>query len=477
MNSRAYLNLLRPWRTLPFGVVYGWAYGMVMLSLFGRTSVEEALMLTAAFIAPLGLGELLFTPIREVISRSFFPLLGDSIAQLRRWHLRTLVTAAAVQYTVAWFLAPGMPRSALFGLVTAGLCLPMLGRRSTTGTALQLLIILPLLSPTARSVLLHICEVAPWTATLACLGGALLCVRRAFSADVLLELRQARTAARNQTTGPSRRLDCSSPVQPIGSNTRDWMRAVHHARFGALSRAWVTLGAVLLGAIPVIAMTTIPFLLGLLAQSGTGTLTLFCNQIVDSSLARLGRSSSPLFLFNAFPFFAVFMAQFVSTVPVFPTSRLPIARHSLATSIFLETLRLGGLGWIGYVAASCATVAGAALFTARPIEAGFFVRPLASALVLPAVIFFELALLYAVAQRRWPSSYGIYLLWLFGGAFFGAFGLYLADSLTSLVGLTVWFPGTAFATWLFWRAVSRYYRISDLARPIPWARFSFAKTG
>lgn len=476
MNLRAYLSLLRPWRALPLGIVYGWAFGLVTLSLFGRASTEEALAFTAAFIAPLGFGELLFNPIREVSNRSFFPLLANVLSQLRHWHLRTLVVVATLQFAVAWFLAPDLPRLALFGLIAAGLCLPMLFRRATTGTALQLLFILPLLAPMVRSSVMGICTVAPWAVCLMGVGCSLLCIQRAFSPGVLLDLRRARTPAGNQTPKPSRHPGSDWAPQHVELHTLDWVNAVHHARFGAFSRLQGALSVILCGAIPVIAFATIPFLLGILAHDGATTFAHFCNQIVDSSLARMGKGSSPLYLFDALPNFVALFAMFAGAIPAFPACRLPIARHRLATCVFLETIRIGALSWVGYISALCAAVAGASLIAGRPIEMAFFLRPLASALVLPSVVLCELALLYSVARRRWPTSYGVYLLWISGGAIFGVVGLYLADSLTSPAGLVALVPGTIFTGWLFWRAIGRYYRTTDLTRQISWPR-SFAKAG
>ena len=85
MNTRLYLCLLRPGRTLAVLAMYGWLAWCWLHFLFGLPDAA-ARFLALAVIIPALLGGLLIGPIHEAMHRTFFPLLPGARLALRRWH-------------------------------------------------------------------------------------------------------------------------------------------------------------------------------------------------------------------------------------------------------------------------------------------------------------------------------------------------------------------------------------------------------
>jgi len=273
MNARAYFCILRPVRTVIFALLYGGFVWMWLWSLL-RVPASERPFLVVAVIGPVILGSMFLGPLHEVMHRSFFPTLPGARQRLRRWHTLALAVASIVLVVPAAIFVGDIPRTALYGLIIAGLSLPVLNSRRRSWGLFRpqfLLLILAgiVLVLAGRYALIAICRQVPIGVLAVGVGIVFISFRIGFSkqrvrdrwrdpnlycfqsmvpflgTDVMLH---AQAQNRQYAQENSRRQGRDWNVTSIGTSIREWGRVIHHARFGRGSRIRQLLGLAVTGA-------------------------------------------------------------------------------------------------------------------------------------------------------------------------------------------------------------------------------------
>jgi hypothetical protein len=489
MNARAYFQILRPGRTLGVTLLYGtfvWGW----LRFLFRASPSESLFFTFAVVVPVLLGSLLLGPLHEVMHRSFFPTLPGARRSLQRWHLRGVAIASILLGIPAAIFVKAIPGVALYGLIVAGLSLPVLNsRRRIWGTIRPQFLLLILagivLTLTTRSTLAAACQHAPWAVLVGGLGFAWVCFRIGFSAprvrdrwrdpllfcsqsmipfvgsDIILYAQaQGQQFAKEQNTSRG----CDWKVTSVGSSPFDWVRVLHHARYGRVSRVRSLLGLVVVGAM----FTPIAIVAAYLMARDVDTpssVTLFCQHLVDAGSIDGNKKYFPAFFALAMPpIFFCFGVLSLIMVASAPVGRFPISRDRLARFLYIETLRKAGGLFAVYIASTALCLLIAGHVAGQPLAVDILMKPLAATLFIPPATALALALLLHVQRALWHVLATIVVYF---GFLIGEFAVLLKFTplLLSPPGLLGWIAVTCGAGWLCWLAFRGYYRTCDLNRP------------
>ncbi|HLP06700.1 MAG TPA: hypothetical protein VK178_00940 [Opitutaceae bacterium] len=487
MTLRAYLTLLRPWKTLPLGLIYSYCFGLFFLRNLGNCTAQEAIAIACVIVCPLVFGDLLAGPAHELMNSSLQPLLPNARHALRFRHLQAL-TATAMALVVGSFLAPEYPLPARLGLIIGGLALPLLNTRRVIWPYLLLpLLIAPLFAPSTRDLLLAACQTAPWLfLSLGLLCGA-LCIGRVFSAAFAREYWRAPAVLSVQTLAPfydttviqrrredeerraiakGRRPTREWATDSVGTSLRDWARVIRHARFGGASWIWSGPGTVVFGALPILINLALPVVFGIRGDKGYHSLPELCRQVLAAAQGAACSESPVRFAFQSLPCTSMMVAMYAASVSALQTTRFPISRRRLADCLFAEILRISGLCCAGFALGTLGPIIGAALFTQSPIEFALFSRALRHLLILPTVALLGVATIYVAVRYRWIASFGGYLLSAAVSGTLGGLAMAIAES---RLGVFIWLPSLLLSAWLARAAVRRYYATNDLNRLMPWA--------
>ncbi len=488
MPLRAYLTLLRPVRTLLLGLINSGCCGVLFLRYCGNCSLAEALSFACVIVGPLIFGDLLAGPAHEFMNRSVFPLIPGARRQLRRRHLHGLLALAALLLAAASAVPSAFPLAAQFGLVAAGLTLPLLNTRRVGWSYFALLLLIsPLLTTGPRETFVAACQAAPW----AFLGLGLLCagfcIRHVFSASFAgnywktpyvvsvqtlapfydtTMIQRRREDNERQAIAKRNRPEREWRVAAVGSSVREWARVIRHARFGGTSWIGSGPGIVAFGALPVFVYGALPFVLGYFGRGNAISLQAYCGMLIAGAHGTELAGSPGRFVFTALLYTPLMVTMYAASLTAVPTTRFPLSRRRLAACFFAEVLRLGALGCIGFALAYTVELVGAALVTRTPIEYSLFARALSHIRILPAVVLLGIAVVFATVRYRWMASIGGYLLW---AAFGGALGGIAMAVTESILGAYIWLPGLVLSAWLARTAIRRYYATHDLNRLMPWA--------
>ncbi len=492
MPLRAYLTLLRPVRTLLLGLINSGCCGVLFLRYCGNCSLAEALYFTCVIVGPLIFGDLLAGPAHEFMNRSVFPLIPGARRQLRRQHLHGLLALAALLLAAASAVPSEFPLAAQLGLIAAGLTLPLLNsRRVGWSYFVLLLLISPLLTTGPRETFVAACQAAPWaflSLGLLCAG---FCIRHIFSASFAGNYWKMSYVVSIQTLAPfydttmmqrrredNERRAIAKRTRPerewriaaVGTSVREWSRAIRHARFGGTSWLWSEPGIVAFCAFPVIVYGAIPLVFAYFGRGNAISLQEYCGMLIAGAHGTELASSPGHFAFTSLPYTSIMVTMFASSVAAVPTTRFPLSRRRLADSLFVEMLRLGALGCLGFALAYVVVIVGAVLVTRTPIDYSLFARALSHIRILPTVVLLGIAFVFSTVRYRWMASFGGYLLWAAVGGALGGLAMAITES---ILGAYIWLPGLILSAWLARTAIRRYYATHDLNRLMPWvARFA-----
>jgi len=278
MKLRTYLRLLRPVPALLFTFLFAnGAFGFGVL-LF-RLAPADATQLATLVALPLLLGLDLAAAAHTALHRPFSPLLPNLLPKLGRCTLvAALVCATAITALAAWRF-PTTPAAAVFGVAIALLALPALNRREPVLRAqrarfrlnvgglhapLQMLLAWAAFMWLVGPRLFLAIQAAPWVFFLGGSAIAAWAFARAFSRDGLREraqtpfvsssatwrvllrpqiaIRQRTELAQHLSRTGVRRAAANEVPRPswldgkIGAGTRDWLRVLWHASYGAVHR-------------------------------------------------------------------------------------------------------------------------------------------------------------------------------------------------------------------------------------------------
>jgi hypothetical protein len=492
MNARAYFTILRPVRTLVFTGMYGTFIWLWLGSLFRATN-PEALFFTLAVIGPVLVGGLLLGPIHEVMHRSLFATLPGARLALRRWHVCAVAVATLLLFIPAAIFVTGIPDVALFGLVIAGMSLPVLNnRRRWRLFRLQYPTLITfgiILAASARSSVVSACQEGPWIVLLVGIGCAYVCFRIGFSqkfvrdrwrdphffcfqsmipflgTDMILYA-QTQQVQLAQNQSPKRGGEWM--VRSVGSSLREWVGVVNYARFGQISRFRHLIQLALPG------LFMMPIFVGVSYRSGShGTfktsLAELCSQLVEAGKSGGHTNHQDLSLaFMLPPFFALGFSLLAATRAMVPATSFPIGRTRLAACTFISA----GLSAAGVFLANLLGVV-LGMFAASQIagvhfEAGMLLKPLASFAILPPIIVLGLGTNFL---RNAILRYGASAALSFGTIFATvAIVKQFAPFVASPLGLVVGATATFLSVWLSWHAARNYYRTCDLTCAFTWIK-------
>ncbi len=485
MNARAYFTILRPWRTLFAAALYTSFVYLWLRTLF-RASAPETLWLTLTLFGPAVLGTLLLGPLDEVMHRSVFPLLPNARRQLRRWHLRALSVVALLFFIPAVLFVDTVPAAALFGLIAAGLSLPLLtSRRRIMGQlrlhSLVFILAAITVAATGRPALIAACQHAPWAVSIAGLALVYGCVRIGFSTtrtgnrwrdpeqfclqsrlpfvgtEIMLHAQQQmRQRALEGSDQPVRQWD----IVAVGDSLRDWVRVIHHARFGQMSRAR------LFGRLTLAGFLLVPLLLGAffglakLVSSDTLFADIYRLLVAASPVAGLTRQPPIGMVLILSPLAAFGFALLAAVNAATPTLPFPIARDRLARSLFLDAARLATGVYAASFLGTALSLVIASRIAGEPFGEGVLQKLVAAYAVLPPTVLFGLSLLslrHGFVRVLVAIAYGLGSVLAVVGA-----NLYFTDFLLSPPGLLACASTTALSGWASWRLIRRHYQTCDL---------------
>lgn len=500
MTFRAYLTILRPVRTLLFAAFFSWLVGFSLLKPFSSRWSAETTLFTLAVILPLILGALLLGPLLEVMHRSFSVLLPGARLALRRWHIGAVTLSAVLLLIATEFSQFAFPKAAALGLILVGLTLPLLNERTSLSPATMLRNAVILLSfgtflaLPSRMVLISAGRQAPWLFLLIGTTCAILCFRRGFAASRVrarstrpqlaccfqsiaplpgsgfaemmryVQAENSRLVTENSSPTPDRTW--STPV--VGPTLLAWAQVVHHARFGSTPPIGTQLRYFIMGLVPALSFTAIPWLFSALDPQQAVSFRELCSQITDAG-GVFGRQS--IMLYEIGPTFGVAIAVLAGAVASSLSHPLPISRRRLANCFSIEIGRLAAISCLGFAAGLFAIAAAACLFAGRSLDPALFARPLFCALFVPPLALAELSFLFLAARVRWVASFGFLVVWIPMSAtltFLAAVGL--VSDIGLPLGLVGCLAATAATGWLLWFALHRHFRRCDLTCPVPWAR-------
>jgi hypothetical protein len=492
MNARAYFQILRPVRTLVVTMfLVGFSYFCLRAVL--HVSASEALFLILALFGPVIVGSLLLGPLHEVMHRSFFPLLPEARRRLRRWHLRAIAVVSAFLFGLAAAFLPGIPRVALYGLIAAGLSLRLLSRGRLRGTDrlryLPTLLLMLVLGITPYRAVVTVCQQTPWIVFAAGLGFAYVCFRIGFAPwfvrnrwrdpnlfcvqsvapffgiDMLV---YAGTQTRQLTQERSTRIGRDWSTSSIGSSLYTWVRVVHHARYGRISRLRQLLGLAFAGAVVVPVLLGYNYLMAKFSQPQTN-LALFCRQILEAGKATGSIDHpQPIQLFTMAPTFAYTMPLIATLVACLPTCLLPISRQRLASCLFIDAHRTASFIFVVNVLGLILGFYAISVIAGVPFDVSTLRKPLAAYAILPPAITLNLGVsfLRSILWRSLASIGGLVITIVAVSIIETKF----APNVLSPLGLLACAVATGFAGWLSWLAFLRYYEACDLNHPGDWLR-------
>ena len=489
MNARAYFQILRPGRTLFATLIAGvYVYIFVVTVLHAATS--ERLLFGLAIIGPVVVGRLLVGPLHEVMHRSFFPTLPDARSIFRRWHLCAVTAASVVFFVLSALFVTNIPRPALYGLIMAGLSMPAFDSQRSRPVMLRLtfsMLLLPILIMlvSMHSAVVAICQQAPWAVLVGGLSFSYACFRKGFSAqnvcecwrdpnfyctqstmvfigtDILLHA-QAETRQLAQQRSSGNGHDWS--VASVGTSLSDWLRVVHHARFGRTSRLIQYVRLVLGGA----CIVPLGLFFIFAAEKGTGKSV--------AQLARLflevGKTGSTLahpellLFFILSPLAACGLAWLAGTMASIPACPFPLARQRLATCLYVDAcIRAASVFvTIGVTTALCIYVI--SHIAGVPFEPAVLRVSLAAFAMQPPAI----ALWIGCNFLRHAGTRFLAGIVLGLGFFTVTINVILSCTakVASPLGLLTCVAATGLAGWLSWLMFQRYYRTCDLNHTGAW---------
>jgi len=522
MNARAYFCILRPVRALVIGILYGWLLGLNVFKYIIRLDWPEALFLTLTVVAPFLLGTLLLGPIHEVMHRNFSALLPGVRTALLRWHMGLVAVVTVVLFVCTRVLPISIPATASLGYLLGFVAIPLLNERRRTpwymvSKAVGVLALYVFLVMPCRELLLSLGNRFPWTIFVSGVGFAVFCFRRGFSERSVRERsRRGQTIFCYQSLAPvpgagffemSRYVQSENAraitikkaerkgrdwtMKVVGSSLFDWVRVIHHSRFGAFGYARTVIGFFSIGFAPIFSVASISFLLARFGFTrGLGFVD-FYGQFVDACRLGSDQGNPADFFFGMVPLFGVMLMILAGAIGIGATFRFPISRQRRAKAVYVEMIRLGGLAYFGYTAAMFSSVVVACLIAGRPLELGYFGKPLLSAMVVPPLALINLAILHSIARFRWfISGVGFVFVILFGMIVGIAAGVALEKlgsswflqrlpvpgGLIALFVLLGWMLIVPLSLWLLKWALACHYRKCDLTNPVPWTKAFYPGT-
>jgi len=489
MNARAYFRILRPGRTLVALLFYG-AFVWIWLRFLFRASPLESLFFTFAVVVPVLLGVFLLGPLHEVMHRSFFPTLPGARRSLQRWHLRAVAIASVLLGIPAAIFVKAIPGVALYGLIVAGLSLPVLNSRRRTWGLLRpqfLLLILTgiVLALTARSVFVAACQHASWAVLVGGLGFAWVCFRIGFSArrvrdrwrDPLLFcfqsmmpffggdlIQYAQVQGQQFAKERNSRLGQDWKVASVDSSPFGWARVLHHSRFGSVSRARnllvLGIGGAILTPVSIVAAFLVARHIG-----ASASVAAFCQHLAETGRINGSVMDIPTgFALGLPPYFVFVMNLSLAMGAAAPSCRLPLSRDRLALSLFIESHRVVTGFLVVYCASTALCLLIAGHVAGQPLAVGVLMRPLAAVLIgLPAMTL-SLGVFLVVRHAFWRV---LAILVVFFGSLLIAPAVLtpFISLLFSPLGLLGWSVVAGAAGWLCWLSFRGYYRTCDLNRP------------
>lgn len=498
-HGGAYFTLLRPGRTLLVTLFVGLIAATQLHGVLCGQAPEAVHLLVVAAVGPLAFGALLFGPLREAMSRSFFPTLPEARRSLRRWHIATVTAAALLFLLAASLAAPDFPRAAILGLILAGLTLPLFNdsRSLSVGAVwmrvLTFAAVSAVLVLSTRPLAAAIGFSSQWAILAAGFACAVLGFRHGFAAtrgnerqpcfclqsqlpipgsgfaEIMRQAQadKARFAAR-RTDRPTR----AWTVTAVGSSVRAWVAVLHHARFGGGSRFGSLSGHAAAGFLSTIVCPVSIFLISHRDFGNWSTYVKWCREIAEA--ARFDPTGKPPSSDSSLGLVAIgiLILMNASGTTAITTKLFPLSRRRLASGVFIETVRLSAVAWFGYSLALFGGVALASRVAGLPLTLGSFAEPLRATLLTAPMLLGALTFLFLVA--RWLGLFGLLVTWV-------AFTLvynYVAAAVSSFSVSTrflqlsplAWLAITGATAWLCWRAVQRHFRRCDLTRPPAWAK-------
>ena len=410
MSLRAYLTLLRPWRTLVIATMYSGFVYLWLRTLF-HAPARDSLLFTLAFFGPAVLGGMLLGPLHEVMHRSTFPMLPGARREFRRWHLRSLAAASLLFFIPTVCFAKTVPVAASYGLIIAGLALPLLNTRrrlwGSTRPQLPLFILCGVLAMAlGRELITAACDAAPWVVLAGGLSFAALCFRSGFSSpntrdrwrdpllycvqstlpfvgsDILIHAQgQMRQFAQERNDKPS--LDWN--VTTVGTSLRGWCRAIHHARIGNMSRLSLFVRLDLTGAVFFPLFFVIAYAMSKLGGDSASSLTKFCHLLLDNGKTGGSTSVHPIVgtVLTMPPFFFFGIGMLVAMQSAAPSTRFPISRARLARCLFTAAIRRVAIISVAYLFGIGLSLFAASWIVGRPFELSALSKPLATAAIIP----------------------------------------------------------------------------------------------
>lgn len=512
MKLRTYLRLLQPIPALILTSVFTLgAFGGGVL--FFKIAPVDSMQLAVLVALPLLLGMDLAAAAHTAMHRPFSPLLPGLPATLGRATLAAApLCAVGVTALVAWRF-PATPAAAVFGLAIGLLALPALNRRElvlrvrpgrlTLNLAglhapLQMLLAWALFAWLVGPRLILAMQAAPW---LFFTGGSALAAwafARAFARDDLRERAQTpfmslsatwrvllhtQIAVRHRAElaqhlsrasgRPSESLSGQSPAWlagKVGAGTRDWLRVLWHASYGATPRgsfARAQRGFCAMMLLQTFMLPAAGFIENLFQKSSfhfSDYLETLATLSQHDFPARNGAGNfTPLFVV-AFAFVMMAGSQ-LRPQGHYPISRTRLARVSFANAFAQLAATLAA----GTLALFLATVIGQ-LATGR-IQPG---------LGLPALLCTDLALtpvLLLVAATGWWEHRGARLAALVVLGLLVFTGKWWSVLVAGPAGIAMAVAASALAAGVLHWQIRRYYRTCDLATAGAQAPLVFATHG
>ena len=486
MTLQTYLLLLRPGRTIAAAAIIGLPALLILASQLGAPSrIPELSFVTWCLLVPVVAGSLLIAPLHEVAHRSGFPLLPGADRQLFSSHLLAFSLAALVQSGIATLFVSAVPAPAACGLILFGLALPQLDshRGKTIGgiSAFGLLVGIGLiLAILARTHLVALGQLAPWSLFAGGVVFAIVCFRLGFARDHLrarsanpfyfapqstllfvgtdiqqhAQMETSRLAERRSTR---RVADWSAPA--FRNTLRDWLRIVHQARFGKTrwSRSEFSVFTATL------AGTIAAFPVAALWYAGTDLhqWEAYCRFTVAAALTsgEIANSDNRQF-FVLVPQVGFTVALVGAIVAAIPAGPFPLARARLADVLFLSFERRVLLALAGSAAATVLLLASMSAFAGVPWQPALLQR----FLPLPGLALVAINLLPVAMFSRHTIARIAFVLLVYPGYIITTFAALFRDSTLSPVfalGLTALALGSVAYTWFTFR---RHYRTCDLNR-------------
>jgi hypothetical protein len=493
MSACAYFQIIRPGRTFVITLIsVGFAY--FLLRTLSRAPSSEALFLILTLVGPIIVGTLLIGPLHEVMHRSFFPLLPDARRRFRRWLVWAIAVVSVLIFGIAAIFISEIPKIALYGLILAGLSLRLLSPRwHIRGKGLlrylPALLLFLVLGITPYRAVVTVCQQTPWIVFVGGVGFAYACFHIGFAPwfvrnrwrDPNLFCIQSmvpffgsdmpayiQTLTRQLVQERSTRIGRDWSTSSIGSSLYSWVRVVHHARYGRVSRLRQLLGFAVAGAVIIPALSGYSYLMAKFSQPQT-SLALFCRQILEAGKAT-GSIDHPqlIQLFTMAPTFAYTMPLIATIVACLPMCSLPISRQRLASCLFIDAHRTALFIFVVNVLGLILGFYAISLIAGVPFDVGTLRKPLAAYAILPPVITLNLGICF-LQSFLWRSlaSIGVFVITIM--AVFTV-EIKFAPHVLSPLGLLGCAVATGFAGWLSWLAFHRYYEACDLNHPGDWLR-------